>query len=156
LRDTSYFKEDLPIILDLDMSKVEIVNSQELMTWSGFQGEGLILDIYFLSEKTTDNFLLKTNKQLSPKKERSDWQQFGWEQTPMDSSIMNYLTEYCLTYCMDEPEINAYIDEIKKTLNRCNIYFSFYYRPNKENPCNIQFFVFDTENKILYAMDMQD
>jgi hypothetical protein len=152
--NTSFIKNDLPKILDVD--KVEIKKSQILNEWAGIHGDGFILEIYKLSEKTIQNFEEKSLKKLPDKKEKDKiWQKYNWSTLPIDSSY-NEIFIMCLNYFSNNAKIRNILTEIKELIEEeKRMYYSFYYRPNKENPQNVQLFILDIENKKLYVIDQQ-
>lgn len=151
---TSFFKDDLS--LKLDIEKVEIENSKTLDEWAGMQGDGFILEVYDLSEKTIQDFENKSSKELPDKKEKDEnWQKYNWSKTPVDSSF-NKVFIMCLNYSSDNQELKTQLNEIGKLIEREDgAYYSFYYKPDKENPQNVQLFILDSKNRKLYAIDQQ-
>lgn len=151
--NTSFFKDDLSPILGVE--KVEIENNQTLDEWAGLQGDGFILEVYELSEKTVQTFINQPAKNLPDKKEDGkNWQKYNWNKTPVDSSY-NEVFIMCLNYSSNSEKIKVQLNEIKKLIEKEGAYYSFYYRPDKENPQNVQLFILDVQSKKLYAIDQQ-
>lgn len=151
--NTSFFKGDLSPILGLE--KVEIENSQTLDEWAGAQGDGFILEVYELSEKTVQAFINQSVKNLPNKKEEGkNWQKYNWSKAPVDSSY-NEVFIMCLNYSSDSEKLKTQLNEIKKLIEKEGVYYSFYYRPDKENPQNAQLFILDVQSRKLYAIDQQ-
>jgi phage-related protein len=151
--NTSFLKDDLSSILG--MEKVEIENNQTLDDWAGNQGEGFILEVYELSEKTVQTFINQSSKRLPDKKEKvKNWQKYDWRIVPVDSSF-NEVFIMCLNYSSDNQKLKTQLDEIKLLIKNEKVYYSFYYRPDKENPQNAQLFILDTKSRKFYAIDQQ-
>lgn len=151
--NTSFFKDDLSPILGLE--KVEIENSQTLDEWAGTQGDGFILEVYELSEKTVQTFINQSSKNLPDKKEEGkNWQKYNWGKVPVDSSY-NEIFIMSLNYSSDNPKLKAQLNEIKKLIEKDGVYCSFYYRPDRENPQTAQLFILDVESRKFYAIDQQ-
>jgi hypothetical protein len=151
--NTSFFKDDLSQILGVE--KVEIKNSQTLDEWAGMQGDGFILEIYDLSEKTVQAFKDKPLKNLPDKKEEGkEWKKYNWSTFPVDSSY-NEVFIMCLNYSSDSEKLKVQLNEIKKLMGKEEVYYSFYYRPDKNNPQNVQLFILDIQSRKLYTIDQQ-
>lgn len=151
--NTSFFKDDLSQILGVE--KVEIENSQMLDEWAGTQGDGFILEVYELSEKTVQTFIDQSSKNLPDKNEEGkDWQKYNWSKAPVDSSY-NEVFIMCLDYASDSKKLKVQLNEIKKVMENEGVYYSFYYRPYKENPQNVQLFILDVQSRKLYTIDQQ-
>lgn len=151
--NTSFFKDDLTSILGVE--KVEIENSQTLDEWAGAQGDGFILEVYELSEKTVQAFINLSSKNLPNKKEEDKkWQKYDWRKVPVDSSY-NEVFIMCLNYSSDRKKLKVQLNEIKKLMEKEGVYYSFYYRPNKENPQNVQLFILNVQSRKFYAIDQQ-
>ena len=151
--NTSFFKDDLSQILGVE--KVEIENSQMLDEWAGTQGDGFILEVYELSEKTVQTFIDQSSKNLPDKKdEGKDWQKYNWSKAPVDSSY-NEVFIICLNYSGNSEKLKVQLNEIKKVMENERVYYSFYYRPDKENPQNVQLFILDVQSRKLYTIDQQ-
>lgn len=151
--NTSFFKDDLSQILGVE--KVEIENIQTLDEWAGTQGDGFVLEVYELSEKTVATFINQSSKNLPDKKEENkNWQKYNWNKTPVDSSFSEIFM-MCLNYSSDSQELKAQLNEIKQLIEKEGLYYSFYYRPDKENPQNVQLFILDIQNRKLYTIDQQ-
>ncbi|MBA3827724.1 MAG: hypothetical protein H0X33_02200 [Taibaiella sp.] len=151
--NTSFFKDDLSQILGVD--KVEIENSQKLNEWAGRQGDGFVLEIYYLSEKTVRAFKDKPLKNLPDKREEGkEWKKYNWSASPVDSSY-NEVFIMCLNYSSNSEKLKVQLNEIKKLMGKKGVYYSFYYRPNKYNPQNVQLFILDIQSRKLYTIDQQ-
>jgi hypothetical protein len=151
--NTSFIKNDLSHVLGI--KKVEIVNSQKIDEWAGIHGDGVILEIYELSEKTVKTFEKESVKNLPDNKNGKGWQKYNWNTLPIDTSYHEVFI-MCLNYYSNSGELQILLNEINKLIEENkNIYYSFYYRPNKENPQNVQLFILDIENRKLYAIDQQ-
>lgn len=149
----SYFKNDLSQILGVD--KIEIENIQTFNEWGGFQGDGYILEIYTLSEKTIQAFKNNPLKNLPDKKEEGkEWQKYNWSTFPIDSSY-NEVFIMCLNYSGYGKKLKVKLDEIKRLIEKEGVYYSFYYSPDKVNPQDVQLFILDVQNRKLYAIDSQ-
>ena len=61
----------------------------------------------------------------------------------------------CLNYASNNDKIKSQLKEIKEILKKGGVYYSFYYRPDKENPQNVQLFILDIQSKKIYAIDQQ-
>ncbi|MDB5232744.1 MAG: hypothetical protein JWN76_3549 [Chitinophagaceae bacterium] len=151
--NTSFIKDDLSSILGVE--KVEIENRQTLDEWAGKQGDGFILEVYELSEKTVQTFIKQSSKNLPDKKEEGkNWQKYNWNKAPVDSSY-NEVFIMCLNYSSDSEKLKVQLNEIKKVMENEGVYYSFYYRPDKENPQNVQLFILDVQSRKLYTIDQQ-
>ncbi len=151
--NTSFFKEDLSAIVGVE--KVEIENSQTFDEWAGIQGDGFILEVYEFSDKTVQTFIDQSTKKLPDKKEKDkNWQKYNWRIEPVDSSF-NEIFIMCLNYYSDNQKLKIQLNEIKELIKKEKVYYSFYYRPDKENPQNVQLFILDTKSRKLYAIDQQ-
>jgi hypothetical protein len=149
----SFFKDDLSFLLDVE--KVEIENSKTLDEWAGMQGDGFILEVYDLSEKTIQAFENKSSKELPDKKEKDEnWQKYNWTTPPVDISF-NEVFIMCLNYSSDNQELKNQLNEIKKLIEKEGVYYSFYYKPDKENPQYVQLFILDSKSRKLYMIDQQ-
>jgi hypothetical protein len=114
-----------------------------------------MLEIYILSENTIQEFKNNSLKKLPQKNEKDkNWQKYDWSKKPIDSSF-NEIFVLCLNYSTDNQKLKVKIEEIKKLKRKGEIYYSFYYRPDKENPQNAQLFILDIQNRKLYAIDQQ-
>jgi len=147
--DIPFFKNDLPFILDVE--KVEINNIQVFDEWGGWQGDGFTLEVYRLSEKTIQCFINKSSKNLPLKK---GYQKYNWTKTPIDSSYEEIFI-MCLNYHSYNEKIELQLNKIKELIKKKEIYYSFYYKPDKNNPQNVQFFILDTQKGTLYVIDQQ-
>lgn len=148
-----FFKNDLPQIMGLE--KIEVENVKKLNEWTGEQGEGITLEVYRISQNNIRTFEDKSVKNLPDKKDGKEWQKYDWHTLPVDSSYKGIFT-MGLNYSGDNNNVRDALDEIKKLIgfnNNYNIYYSFYYRPDKENPQNVQLFILDVENRKLYAVN---
>lgn len=148
-----FFKDALSPILGVE--KVEVENSQTLDEWAGVQGDGFILEVYELSEKTVQSFIKQSSKKLPDKKEKNkNWRKYDWSKTPIDSSY-NEVFITCLNYSSNSKKLKAQLNEIKKLIEKEGVYYSFYYRPDKENPQAVQLFILDVQSRKFYAVDQQ-
>lgn len=150
---TSFFKDDLSKILGVE--KVEIENSQTLDEWGGVQGDGFILEVYELKENTVQAFINRSSKNLPDKNEEGkNWEKYNWSTIPIDSSY-NEIFIMCLNYFSNSEKLKNQLNELKKILEKENVYYSFYYRPDKNNPQNVQLFILDIQSRKLYSIDQQ-
>lgn len=148
-----FFMDALSAILGVE--KVEVENSQTLDEWAGVQGDGFILEVYELSEKTVQSFIKQSSKNLPDKKEKNkNWRKYDWSKTPIDSSY-NEVFITCLNYSSNSEKLKAQLNEIKKLIEKEGVYYSFYYRPDKENPQAVQLFILDVQSRKFYAIDQQ-
>lgn len=148
-----FYKNDLPLILGIE--NVEIKNSQRIDEWAGMHGDGFILEIYELSETTIQAFINRSSKNIPNKKENGKiWKKYNWSKIPIDSSFREIFI-MCLNYSSDNQKLKAQLNEIKKLIEKEGVYCSFYYRPDSENPQNVQLFILDVKGKKIYAIDQQ-
>ncbi len=147
-----YFEKDLPKLMNVE--NIEIVNVQTLDEWGGSQGDGFILEVYELSQHTVDSFIKRTYKKLPEKENRESWFKYDWSKVPIDTSYIEIQT-MTLNYSASNEKLNKILNEIKTVLNKKETYNAFYYKPNKENPNNVEMFVLDTETNKFYAIDQQ-
>lgn len=138
------FKNDLSEILGV--SNVEIKNSRGADEFGGFS-EGYTIEIYELSEETTKAFIAQSNKIL-PSKE--GWKKFDWSKTPVDTS---YTEIFGILNYMGGKKVENLLSEIKVLLKKTEVYYSFYYKPDKDNPQDLQLFVLDTKSKKLHIVE---
>lgn len=143
------FKDKLPEILGI--SNVEIKDNHGTDEFGGF-GEGYTLEIYELSESTVNSFIDRTSKILPDKKEKATWKKYDWQKTPVDSSY-NEILIMSLNYSGGNKKLETELSEIKKVLEKPEVYYSFYYSPNKDNPQDAQFFVLDVQTGKLYVIE---
>ena len=150
---TSYFKNDLSKILGI--KDVEIENSQLFEEWAGVQGDGFILEIYTLSEKSVQSFEETSNKELPSKMGKNNiWHKYDWSSIPVDSSYSEIFI-VCLNYFSSSDTIKIQLRKIQEIMCKEDVYYSFYYKPNKDNPQSVQLFVLDIQYRKLYAIDQQ-
>lgn len=133
----------------LGLDKVEVENNEGESEFGGF-GEGYTLDIYQLSTTTLQDFENNASKIL-PEKDDEDWNKFDWNKTPIDSSY-NEIFIMGLNYYSGNQKIETQLPQIKKALEKPNVYYSFYYKPDKDNPQRVELFILDIETKKLYTI----
>jgi len=151
--NTSFFKNDLSQIFGVE--KIEIENIQTFDEWAGMQGDGFVLEVYTLSGKTMQAFKDNPLKNLPDKKEEGkEWQKYNWSTFPIDSSY-NEVFIVCLNYSSNSRKLKVKLNEIKRLIEKEGVYYSFYYRPDKDNPQNVQLFILDVQNRKFYAIDQQ-
>jgi hypothetical protein len=151
--NSSFFKDDLSLILDVE--NVEIENYQTIDEWAGMQGEGFIFEVFELSEKTIQTFINQSSKNLPDKKEESEnWQKYNWDKVPVNSSYKEIFS-MCLNYSSNSQKIKVKLNELKKLIEKDGVYYSFYYKPEIENPQNVQLFILDIESRKFYVIDQQ-
>lgn len=146
--DTLVFKNELPEILGVN--KIEIVANEVIADISSTFGEGYGMEVYELSESTVQAFLNMTSKTLPDKGEK--WQKHDWSKVPIDNSFSEVL-DVALGYYNRDKDLETHLNAIKKMLVQGNAYYSFYYKPDRDNPQNVQLFVLDIQKKKLYAID---
>ncbi|RZJ91412.1 MAG: hypothetical protein EOO20_05145 [Chryseobacterium sp.] len=148
-----FFKDALSPILGVE--KVEVENSQTLDEWAGVQGDGFILEVYELSEKTVQSFIKQSSKNLPDKKEKNkNWRKYDWSKTPIDSSY-NEVFIMSLNYSSNSEKLKVQLNEMRKLIEKEGVYYSFFYRPDKENPQAVQLFILDVQSRKFYAIDQQ-
>lgn len=149
---SNVFKDDLPKILGV--SNVEIQDSQGTDEFGGF-GEGYTLEVYELSEKTVKAFINLTAKNLPDKKEEGkNWEKHDWSKTPIDTSY-NGVLSLVLNY-RSSTKLENQLNDIKKLLEKPDVYYSFYYYSNeevKEYIEDAQFFILDVQSRKLYTIE---
>ena len=146
------YKDDLPKILGVE--DVKITNSQGIDEFAGF-GEGYTLEIYELSESTINAFINDASKILPEKNgTAAGWLKHDWRSTPMDSSYIE-IFNICLNYYSGNRKLEGLIVEIKKVLQKPDVYYSFYYKPDKDSPQDVLLFILDLQSRKLYIMDQQ-
>lgn len=151
--DLLFFKSDLSQILGVE--KKELKNIQNFNEISGIQGEGYILEIYTLSEKAIQAFKNNPIRNLPDKQEEGkEWHKYNWSTFPIDSSY-NEVFNMCLNYSGSSKRLKVKLNEIKRLIEKEGVYYSFYYRPDKEHPQNVELFILDVHNRKLYAIDQQ-
>jgi hypothetical protein len=151
--DLLFFKSDLSQILGIE--KIEIENIQTFNEIAGIQGEGYILEIYTLSEKTIQAFINNPIKNLPDKQEEGkEWHKYNWSTFPIDSSYSEVFN-MCLYNSGYNKKLKVKLNEIKRLIEKEGVYYSFYYRPDKEHLQNVQLFILDVQNRKLYAIDSQ-
>lgn len=144
------FKDDLSQILGV--SDIEVKNSQGTDEFGGF-GEGYTLEEYELSEKTVQAFINNASKTLPDKKEEGkNWQKKDWSKVPVDSSYSEILT-MCLNYSSGSTKLETQLNEIKKMLEKIEVYYSFYYKPDEDNPQDAQLFILDVQSRKVYVIE---
>jgi hypothetical protein len=149
---TSFFEDNLSQILGV---QAEIENVQTFNESAGIHGDGFILEKYKLSEKTIKTFIEKPFQDLPDKTEGGKhYQKYNWSKDAIDSSY-NEIFIMCLNYASDNEKIKVQLNEINNVLKKKEIYYSFYFIPNKENPQNVQLFILDVQCQRLYAIDQQ-
>jgi hypothetical protein len=145
---SSYFKDDLSNILGVKSVDIESFSSKD--EFGGF-GEGYTLEKYKLSKVTIDDFESIQSKRLPVKD--GGWQRYGWSRTPIDSSF-KVVIFMPLSYYDGNKKLEAVLHQVKKSLESPNVYYSFYYKPDKLNPQGVQLFILDVKSKELYAIDI--
>lgn len=143
------FKDELGHILGVE--EVEIEESQGTNEFGGF-GEGHSLEVYVLSERTVQAFVNKASKTLPNKNDDEAWQKYDWDTAPFDSTY-NEIMIMSLNYSSGNRKLETQLNDIKQVLKKGDNYYSFYYKPDKENPQDVQLFVLDVHNKKLYITD---
>ena len=61
----------------------------------------------------------------------------------------------CLYNSGYNKKLKVKLNEIKRLIEKEGVYYSFYYRPDKEHPQNVELFILDVQNRKLYAIDQQ-
>lgn len=51
----------------------------------------------------------------------------------------------CLNYSSGNTKLENQLNEIKKVLEKPKVYYSFYYKPDKDSPQDAQFFILDVQ-----------
>jgi len=118
----------------------------------GVHGEGYAIEVYKLSEGTIENFNKNTDKTLRIKDNSTAWKKYGFKQTPIDTSF-NEVTSMIIDYSAGEGKLKEGIDTIKKAMKTKGNYYSFYYKPDKDNPYHVLFFLLDMNKNTLYVVD---
>lgn len=148
--DNNVFENNLTKIFDVDNKELRFV--QGIDRFGGF-GEGFTLEEYDLSEKALDIFMRKDSKALPENEEvGSNWKRKDWDITPIDS-VYNQLFLMCLSYSDGSLELKTKLDEIKQVLKKAKVYYSFYYRPDKDNPQDVRLYVLDTQTRRVYVIE---
>lgn len=151
--NTAIFKDDLSEILGIE--KVEIENIEVISECCGLQGDGYFLEIYELSEKTIDAFKNRAQKTLPNRKEQNEnWQKNNWSKMPIDSAY-NEIFDVCFNFLANDKKLKHQIDDLNELINHGNVYYSFYYKPNKESPQKVIFFLLDIQGHKLYVIDQK-
>lgn len=146
----SSFKEDLHNILGV--TDVEIIENKTTNEFGGFS-EGHTIEVYGLSQSTMHNFLELSAKKLPEKlKKEQTWQKHDWSKTPVDSSY-NEIFALCLNYSSGNIKLEEQLNEIKKVLNKSDVYYSFYFKPDKTNPEDVVLFILEPRNGKLYIVE---
>ena len=147
---SSVFKKEVSELLNVN--NAEIVNSKGTDEFGGF-GEGYTIEVYELSDKTIKDFENKKTKELPVKKDDSTWQKKDWSKTPIDSSFSEIFI-MGLNYSSGNKKIETELKEIKQLVEKSEVYYSFYYKPDKENPQDVQLFILDVPSRKLYTIEM--
>lgn len=145
---SSYFKNDLSQILGVEKVDVESFSSKD--EFGGF-GEGYTLEKYKLSKVTIDEFQGGRSK-LLPVKD-GGWQRYGWSKAPIDSSFKEVIY-MPLSYYDGNKKLEIVLQQVKKSLERADVYYAFYYKSDRSNPQSVQLFVVDIRSRELYAIDI--
>jgi hypothetical protein len=140
------FVHQLPGIIGVD--NIEILKNNCIED-VGVRGQGYAIETYTLTGEASLAFNNKTSKVLPEKK---DWLKYDWITENRDTNY-NEIYSVVLNYRGRE-NINRQIAEIEGLLLKPGVLHAFYYRPDKENPQQVYFFVFDTTNNIFYAIDV--
>ncbi|MET0637360.1 MAG: hypothetical protein ABWZ25_15120 [Chitinophagaceae bacterium] len=143
-------KNEIPGLLNV--SNAEIVNSKGTDDFGGF-GEGYTIEFYELSDKTISDFKNKTTKELPLKKDDTAWQKKDWSKTPIDSSY-NEIFIMVLNYDGGSKEIEIELKKIKLLVEKPDVYYSFYFKPDKDSPQDIELFILDLSGRKLYTIEI--
>lgn len=146
---SNVFKDEVSELLNI--SNAEILSSKGIDEFGGF-GEGYTIEVYELSDKTITDFKNKTTKELPVKKSDTTWLKKDWSNTPIDSSF-NEIFIMGLNYSSGNNKIETELKEIKQLMVKSEVYYSFYYKPDKENPQDVQLFILDIPSKRLYTIE---
>ena len=130
---------------------MEVEKKDQLEDWAGDHGKGYYIETYQLSDNTIEAFKNNASKRL-PDNDDLSWKKVEWRKVPVDSSCREALS-VVVDYQATERKIGIYINEIKKVLELKEAFYSFYYKPDIENPNHVQFFILDIQGKKLYAVD---
>ncbi|PWG77918.1 hypothetical protein [Pararcticibacter amylolyticus] len=145
---SSYFKDDLPQILGVEQVDIERVSSKD--DFGGF-GEGYTIEKYKLKKVTIDEFY-RVRSKLLPFKD-GGWQRYGWSKTPIDS-LFKEVIYMPLEYYNGNKKLEPVLQHVKKALEQADVYYAFYYKPDRLNPQSVQLFVVDIQSRELYAIDI--
>jgi len=147
--DTLVFKDELPKLLGVN--KVEIISNRAIEDIPSTFGEGYGIEVYELSQNTVQSFLNRTSKVL-PEKAEEKWQKYDWNKVPVDNSFSEVF-DVALNYYNRDKALETQLNIIKKILIQGNAYCAFYYKPDRDNPQNVQFFILNLQDRKLYIID---
>lgn len=147
---SNFFEKKISKILDID--DVEVINVTKYEEWAGSQGDGYIMEVYELSEKTIAAFLEKSTQLPLKEGGKKKWGNYGWGKWQNDS-LYNEVISLGLNYNAEDEQINKQLNILKEVIK--GSYIAFYYSPNRDNPNNIELFILDADNKKLYAIEHQ-
>ncbi|RYE24119.1 MAG: hypothetical protein EOP51_08395 [Sphingobacteriales bacterium] len=139
------FKNQLPDITGI--SDVGILKS-ECVEETGIRGKGYAIETYTLAQENSLAFRNIANKILPAK---SEWLKQDWSAGTVDTL---YSEVFGVAFDSRSNEsLNQTSKQIRQLLNKDGVYHSFYYKPDKDNPKKVYFFVFDTMNNKIYIID---
>lgn len=143
------FKERIPIIFGIDNFELKVIANFD--EFGGF-GEGYTFEIYEVSEGGIQAFINLKVKEISQYKDDSSWKKVDWELAPADKLNEEVLI-MCLNYANGNSKLKMFLTDAKKALQKEETYYSFYYKPNLENPQDVQLFIIDVRQKKLYVIE---
>lgn len=145
---SSIFRNQINSILGIDSN--DIFQKSSIDEFGGF-GEGYTLEIYELTESSVKLFQENPLKKL-PQKDNDNWKIKDWSNTPIDNSYKEVFT-LVLNYDSSD-KLTKQLRDLSELLKKKEVYYSFYYKPDKLNPIRVQFFVLDINTNKFYAIDV--
>jgi len=145
---SNIFRNQIESILGINST--DIIQKSSIDEFGGF-GEGYTLEIYELTESSVKIFQEKPLKKL-PRKDNDNWKIKDWSNTPVNNSYKEIFT-LVLNYDSSD-KLTKQLRELSELLKQKEVYYSFYYKPDKLNPTRVQFFVLDTNTNKFYAIDV--
>lgn len=142
------FVKDVDKIININ--DVEVLNTDTFDEFGGF-GEGFTMETIQLSEKSVDLFLKEKNKDIQLMSTPS-WTKFNWSTGNYDKSYKEVFS-LIFNYSNGASKLDNKLKELKEILINEGTYYAFYYKPNKENPTDVQLFILDSKTRKLYALE---
>lgn len=142
------YESEIGIILNLTSVKIE---DKTLYDEFGGMGEGYSIEEYVLASSNINSFLSNSNKKL-PKKDEyliKDWAKLTYD------SLQNEVFTIALGYSSGNEKIRDKLKSIKEEMqSSSDLYYSYYCKPEIEQPQSIELFIINTTTKKLYVFDV--
>ena len=117
-----------------------------------------VFEVYDLSDAIRSRFMAVDARLLEhyPKRPdyRDDWQTEHWKEAPMAAAFEKYLSFALSGYDVRSQEgLSDHFAAVRAALQRAGTYFAYFKYDHGDNPGNIDLFIVDLEEDLVYIIN---